>query len=67
MKKYLLFVVLAFSIARTYAVDKGKWTGYISDSDCGVKDDMKDHAACAKKCIGRGARPVLVVGKKRMP
>lgn len=63
MKKYLLLVILTFSIA-AYAGDKGKWKGYISDSDCGVKDDMKGHAACAKKCIAAGAKPVFVVGKK---
>ena len=64
MKKYLLVVVMFFSIGVTYAVDKGKWTGYISDSDCGVKKDMKGHAACAKKCIAAGAKPVFVVGGK---
>ena len=64
MKKCLLLVVLFFSIAVTYAGDKGKWTGYISDSDCGAKKDMKDHAACAKKCIAAGAKPVFVVGDK---
>ena len=64
MKKYLLIVVLTFSIAITNAVDKGKWTGYISDSDCGASKDLKNHAACAKKCIAGGAKPVFVVGKK---
>ena len=64
MKKYLLLFILAFSIALAYAGDKGKWTGYISDSDCGASKDMKTHAACAKKCIASGAKPVFVVGKK---
>jgi hypothetical protein len=64
MKKYLLLVVMFFCIAVTNAGDKGKWTGYISDSDCGAKKDMKGHAACAKKCIDAGAKPVFVVGDK---
>lgn len=64
MKKYLLLVVLFFSIAVTYAGDKGKWTGFISDSDCGAKGNSKDHAACAKKCVAAGATPVFVVGDK---
>lgn len=66
MKKYLLLVVLIFSIALTYAYafDKGKWTGFISDSDCGIKGNNKEHAACAKKCIAAGATPVFVVGEK---
>lgn len=64
MKKYLLLVVLVFSITITYALDKGKWTGFISDSDCGTKGNNKEHAACAKKCIAAGATPVFVVGEK---
>jgi hypothetical protein len=64
MKKYLLLVVLFFCIAVADAFDKGKWTGFISDSDCGIKGNNKDHAACAKKCIAAGAKPVLVVGDK---
>lgn len=64
MKKYLLLVVFVFSIALSYAGDKGKWTGFISDSDCGTKGNNKEHAACAKKCIAAGATPVFVVGEK---
>ncbi len=64
MKKYCLFVVMALSVAFANAGDKGKWTGFISDSDCGIKGNNKDHAACAKKCIANGAKPVLVVGEK---
>ena len=64
MKKYLLLVVFVFSIALSYAGDKGKWTGFISDSDCGTKGNYKEHAACAKKCIAAGATPVFVVGEK---
>lgn len=64
MKKYLLLAVFALSAALSYAGDKGKWTGFISDSDCGLKGNKKDHAACAKKCIEGGAKPVFVVGDK---
>ena len=64
MKKYLLPAVLFFFIAVAYAFDKGKWTGFISDSDCGTKGNNKEHAACAKKCIAAGATPVFVVGEK---
>jgi hypothetical protein len=64
MKKYLLLLVLAICFAAAYAMDKGKWTGFISDDDCGVKGNNKDHAACAKSCVKRGAKPVLVVGDK---
>lgn len=63
MKKYLLFLVLLFSVA-VYAADKGTWTGYISDSHCGAKGNNDGHAACAKKCVKEGYAPVFVVGEK---
>jgi hypothetical protein len=63
MKKYLLLVAIFIS-GLVYAADKGTWTGYISDSDCGTKGNNADHAACAKKCVKNGAAPVFVVGDK---
>ena len=63
MRKYLVLLALLFS-GIVYAADKGTWTGYISDSDCGAKGDNADHAACAKKCVKNGASPVFVVGDK---
>jgi hypothetical protein len=63
MKKYLLLLVLSFSVA-VYAADKGTWTGYISDSHCGAKGNNDGHASCAKKCIKDGYAPVFVVGDK---
>jgi len=56
----LLFV----SMAVAFAADKGKWTGYISDSNCGVKGAKEGHAECAARCIKGGASPVFVVDKK---
>ena len=63
MKKYLLSLVLFLAIA-AYATDKGTWTGYISDSHCGVKGNNDGHSDCAKKCIKEGYAPVFVVGDK---
>ena len=63
MKKYLLLPVLFFSIS-VFAIDGGKWTGYISDSHCGAAGNNAGHASCAKKCIGEGYKPVFVVGDK---
>lgn len=63
MKKYLLLPLLLFSFA-AFATDSGKWTGYISDSHCGVKGNNDGHADCAKKCISEGYKPVFVVGDK---
>jgi hypothetical protein len=65
MKKLLLGVALLFAITTTNAGnDKGKWTGYISDSKCGAEGAKADHEACAKKCIKEGATAVFVVDKK---
>src|SRR5580765_1255530 len=63
MKKYFLLTLLFFSAA-AFALDGGKWTGYISDSHCGAAGNTADHASCAKKCIGEGYKPVFVVGDK---
>ena len=63
MKKFLFMLTLLFSVV-LYAADKGTWTGYISDADCGAKENQAEHAECAKKCVKGGAAPVFVVGDK---
>jgi hypothetical protein len=62
MKKCLMFVALFFATT-VFAADKGTWTGYIGDSDCGSKSG-DSHKECAKKCVKNGAAPVFVVGDK---
>ena len=65
MKKLLLAMALLFAITTANAGDdKGKWTGYISDSKCGVNGAKEGHVDCAKKCIKEGAATVFVVDKK---
>jgi hypothetical protein len=65
MKKLLLGIVLFFAITTVNAGDdKGKWTGYIVDSKCGVEGAKEGHEECAKKCIKQGATAVFVVDKK---
>ena len=39
------------------------WDGWISDSKCGAKGANANHAACAKKCIDGGEKPVFVSDK----
>lgn len=36
------------------------WSGWVSDSKCGVKGANASHAGCAKTCIAKGEKPVLV-------
>jgi hypothetical protein len=62
MKKYLMLIALFFATT-AFAADKGTWTGWIGDSDCGTKSG-ETHRDCAKKCVKGGADPVFVVGDK---
>ena len=64
MKKYLLLTIMVLASFLTYAIEKGTWTGYISDSHCGAKGNKEGHAECAAKCIKEGATPVFVIGEK---
>lgn len=60
MKKlFMILALLAMCAGLSLASDmakKGSWTGWVSDAKCGAKFD----AACAKKCIDAGQKPVLV-------
>lgn len=65
MKKKVLLVIGLYLCSMTVlAVAKDmSWSGWISDSKCGVKGANAAHAACAKKCIGGGEKAVLVTDK----
>ena len=41
-----------------------EFTGWISDSKCGVKGASADHKDCAAKCVKGGAAPVFVMDNK---
>ncbi len=62
MKKRVLLVIGLYLCTMTVlAVAKdASWNGWISDSKCGAKGANSDHAACTKKCIAAGEKPVLV-------
>ncbi len=63
MKRVAL--VLAFSAVTALGA---QWTGYVSDSKCGVKhaDGSQASIDCVKGCVKHGEKPVLVVGDKVM-
>lgn len=66
MKKSIFVVVLLYctSILVLAMPAAGETlTGWVSDSKCGVKGADASHAACAKKCISMGEKPVLVTDK----
>lgn len=71
MKRISLLSValLLVSIAAWAAPKDQSYSGWISDSKCGAKGANADHAACAKKCIAAGEKPVMVADndQKVMP
>ena len=61
----LLVVLLALSTVPALAADM-KVSGYISDSNCGAKHNSSaPDAACVKKCLDGGAKPVFVDDAKK--
>jgi hypothetical protein len=63
-KTIVLALALCFAGLTALAAPKDEsWSGWISDSKCGVKGANAGHAACAKKCIAAGEKPVLVTDK----
>jgi hypothetical protein len=51
--------VTLFAAALAMAAD-GSWTGYISDSKCGVKGANDKAGECTTKCVKEGAKYVFV-------
>ncbi len=70
MKKVLL-VLLALGVVFCFivvasAADKAKSetvNGWVSDFKCTVKGANANHAACSKKCLAAGEKPVIVSDK----
>jgi type 1 fimbria pilin len=65
MKKILMSFaavsVVFLMVAVASAADKTTTVnGYVSDSNCGVKGANASHAACMTKCLGKGAKAVIV-------
>lgn len=62
MKRRNIFLLglMLFAILAWAAPKEQSWSGWISDSKCGIKGASASHAACAKQCIAAGEKPVLV-------
>jgi len=62
MKKVVVLIagLCICSMIALAAPKDNSWDGWISDSKCGVNGANAAHAACAKKCISAGEKPVLV-------
>ena len=61
MKVRILAVLSASLLTGTLAFGAGgSWTGYITDSKCGVKGAHEGTGDCAAKCVKEGAKYVFV-------
>ena len=56
--------LLSMATVAAFAADSTKVDGYISDAMCGAKH-AGTGAACAKKCIEGGSKPVFVDSAKK--
>jgi hypothetical protein len=68
LKMKLFVAVLALSTIPAMAADMSaaKVNGYISDSKCGaMHNGSAPNAACVKKCVDGGAKPVFVDDAKK--
>jgi hypothetical protein len=65
MKKIVLTMIglLLCSMIAVASPKDSSWDGWISDSKCAAKGANAAHAACAKKCVEGGEKPVLVTDK----
>ena len=74
MKKLLLvcavFSMFFLMIATVWAADDmakdATVKGWVSDSMCGAKGASAGHEACAKKCLDKGAKMVVVTEDKKV-
>ncbi len=54
-------LILALSVVASAKPKSSTWTGWLSDSGCGVKGMSADHRDCALKCVHeKGAKFVFV-------
>ena len=61
MKTRFAFGLAITLLAGTFALAAdGSWTGYISDSKCGVKGANDQAGECTTKCVKEGAKYVFV-------
>jgi hypothetical protein len=62
MRKTVLLVIGFYlcTLSALAAPKDQSWSGWVSDSKCGVKGANASHAGCAKTCMANGEKPVLV-------
>jgi hypothetical protein len=58
--RFALAVSLALFLSTLAFATDASWTGYITDSKCGVKGAHEGASECAVKCVKAGAKYVFV-------
>jgi hypothetical protein len=54
MKRTVIAAALALAFLIAPALYAADWTGWITDSGCGVKGANAEHKGCAMKCAAKG-------------
>ncbi len=65
----ILLVAVLLVAGATLAGAMGEeesWTGWVTGTNCGIKDDQAGHAACAKRCAEGGADLALVSSEGKL-
>lgn len=61
MKRFLAVIALSSTAAFAAGTSGARVSGYISEAMCGAKHNASaPNAACVKKCISQGSKPVFV-------
>jgi ABC-type glycerol-3-phosphate transport system substrate-binding protein len=58
---FCLFAVAGLALASSHG-EKGSWTGWVSDANCGAKGANAAHKDCLDKCVKGGTAIVFVTG-----
>jgi hypothetical protein len=62
----LAMVMTVVAAARLGAGAKDEWTGWITDTHCGVNGANRDHtAACVEKCMKGGSKVQIYVESEK--
>ena len=60
-----ILVLAGFGLA-ALGGEEGSWAGWVTDTSCGVRGTNAEHAACAKRCVGRGESYALATDEGKI-
>ncbi len=66
VRKAALVVLMCMVVASLALAKEGSWTGWVTDTHCGVKGTNAGHKKCATDCVkGMGAKYALYDGASK--